>query len=220
MFQSLPASVATFNLLVSYTTLPLLLHQNSSGNTPLHWAGLNGHLALVKTLVARIDELEKLYPEEARKINVLKHEEEARLKKQQKQKQQQDESASASTSDSTEEEEPERSLWDIRNTFGRGPTSESQMNEQEAVVQFLLTHMASGGQVEKPQASNEQVEKEQETSVTASTDGALSDKTAAMSLAEETGKTQKDQQPVQTEQRELFGGAITTELPKGMVDAS
>src|SRR2546421_728241 len=31
---------------------PLVNHQNASGNTPLHWAALNGHLPCVKALVA------------------------------------------------------------------------------------------------------------------------------------------------------------------------
>lgn len=30
---------------------PLLSHQNTAGNTALHWASLNGHLEAVKTLV-------------------------------------------------------------------------------------------------------------------------------------------------------------------------
>lgn len=35
----------------SPSTVPLLNHRNSSGNTPLHWASLNGHLETVKALV-------------------------------------------------------------------------------------------------------------------------------------------------------------------------
>lgn len=160
---------ATLILLLPSASLPLLLHQNASGNTPLHWAGLNGHLPVVKALVGRIDELERQRPDEARRINVLKHEEEARLREKRRQalrreqmvKAQTGQGEDASTITATaaapqagqeqqEEEadlepEPERSLWDIRNRFGRGPTSEAQMNEREEVVQFLLGHMVTGG---------------------------------------------------------------------------
>ncbi|PWN20122.1 hypothetical protein BCV69DRAFT_283655 [Microstroma glucosiphilum] len=169
-YASANGHLATLSLLLPSSSLPLLLHQNASGNTPLHWAGLNGHLPIVKALVGRIDELEKQNPEEARRINVLKHEEEARLREKRRlalKREEKGKEAPATTTTTTnttsakqeqeEEEEskgdldlepePERSLWDIRNRFGRGPTSEAQMNEREDVVQFLLGHMVTGGEV-------------------------------------------------------------------------
>lgn len=155
----------TLNLLLPYTRLTTLLHQNSSGNTPLHWAGLNGHLATVKALVAKIEEAEQADPSEAEAIRAVNRRRDAEARENKKRKQAEEEekrkreSAAAdgaesqeSTSASTaaaetnhEDSEADRSIWDIRNKFGRGPTSESQLNDQEAVVQYLLTAMAGGG---------------------------------------------------------------------------
>jgi len=35
------------------TASPILAHANQEGNTPLHWAALNGHLEAVKALVSQ-----------------------------------------------------------------------------------------------------------------------------------------------------------------------
>lgn len=158
------ALTATFTLLIPYTTLPLLLHQNSSGNTPLHWAGLNGHLPLVKAIVERVEELEKIDVEGARGIRVKQREEERRRREVGRRRRREEEErekgetkegetegeAKKTTNgekkdDDDDEDPPELSLWDLRNNFGRGPTSESQMNEREEVVQWLLARMAAGG---------------------------------------------------------------------------
>lgn len=117
------------NYLLPHSNLPLLLAQNVSGNTPLHWAGLNGHLETVKALVAGIEKLEKANPEEAKKLNLIFH------PKGEAKKEGQDEEA---------DDGSERKLWDVRNSAGRGPMSEAQMREQEAVVKFLLERMIDG----------------------------------------------------------------------------
>ncbi|CAO1618373.1 unnamed protein product [Parajaminaea phylloscopi] len=198
--------LATFEILSPLLNLQTILLQNSSGNTPLHWAGLNGHLSLVKALIARIADLERQNPEEASRINVLKHEQEAAVAAAKKRKQRQAEeaekehkgqassssSSSATTTapttapdadvdadadegESTAAEAPDRSLWDIRNNAGRGPTSESQMNGKEDVVVYLLSAMGaesapSGGSGSgsapadpTPQPTNERVDLESDT---------------------------------------------------------
>lgn len=151
---------ATLQHLLPTCTLPILLHQNSSGNTPLHWAGLNGHLALCKALVYRIEELERANPEQAETIKAehRRQEEEAKAKKAQRENR-----GDGSTTTAEAEEEARsndqaalRSIWDVRNTFGRGPTSESQMNDREDVVQYLLLAMGGGADV-KPGKSDEAV---------------------------------------------------------------
>ncbi|KAF2841319.1 ankyrin [Patellaria atrata CBS 101060] len=52
--SSQPTSTSTSNPSSSITGTPRipLLHPNDQGNTPLHYASLNGHLAFVKRLVA------------------------------------------------------------------------------------------------------------------------------------------------------------------------
>lgn len=140
---------ATLNLLLPFTRLTTLLHQNNSGNTPLHWAGLNGHLDTVKTLLSHIESLEKspAHAEEANQIRQLtrRRDEEARKRRKEKEGQQgssDDQQQQQQQQHNNDEQEQHRSIWDIKNNFGRGPTSESQLNDQEAVVQFLLTAMA------------------------------------------------------------------------------
>jgi ankyrin repeat protein len=97
------------------------LAQNDSGNTPLHWASLNGHLEVVQSLVKRIEELTPV--PEAKDYSHLSEEER----------------------DAEEEKEAQkRSNWDVVNKAGKGPMSEAQMNNQEKVVSFLLQHMIAG----------------------------------------------------------------------------
>lgn len=168
----------TFEILSPLLTFSTILLQNSSGNTPLHWAGLNGHLPLVQALLRRITELEKQNPDEARRINVLKHEEEEAAARAKRQKEQAEASSSADTDNATATaardnadadadapSAPDRSIWDIRNHFGRGPTSESQMNGKEDVVVYLLGCMGAGGAEAgpAPQPSQERVDEEPDT---------------------------------------------------------
>lgn len=123
--------------LLPHSDLPALLAQNVSGNTPLHWAGLNGHLKVVKALVAHIEKLEKENPEQAKNLNLIFHPK--------------TEAAESQPPADREKEDDgsERKLWDVRNSAGRGPMSEAQMREQEAVVKFLLERMIDG-----PEGSN------------------------------------------------------------------
>ena len=67
------------NYLLPHASLSFLLTQNSSGNTALHWAGLNGHLALVHALIDRIDHAERDSPQEAATTNKLKPDEERKI---------------------------------------------------------------------------------------------------------------------------------------------
>lgn len=131
-YASANGHLEVVHYLLPHSDLPLLLAQNISGNTPLHWAGLNGHLDTVKTLVAGIEKLEKANPEEAKKLNLIFH----------------PPSNNKSDAEAGEEEGAddgsERKLWDVRNKAGRGPMSEAQMREQEAVVKFLLERMIDG----------------------------------------------------------------------------
>lgn len=136
-----------------------LLHQNNSGNTPLHWAGLNGHLDTVKILVAKIEETEKADSSEAETIRTVNRRRDAEARENKKRKdaesQSQSEQEQSAPSANEEDREADRSIWDIRNNFGRGPTSESQLNDQEAVVQFLLSAMGgSGGEPEAKVANS------------------------------------------------------------------
>lgn len=130
-------------------------------------------MPLVKALVERIEDLEKEDTEGAKVIREKQREEEMKRRAESKRKRRQeaakqadeDKKSEAATSssedkktapsngdaeldDDEEEDTPELSLWDLRNSFGRGPTSESQMNDRENVVQFLLTRMAAGGGAE------------------------------------------------------------------------
>ncbi|KAJ1026335.1 hypothetical protein NDA16_002422 [Ustilago loliicola] len=118
--------------LLPHSDLPALLAQNISGNTPLHWAGLNGHLEVVKALVAQIEKLEKENPEQAKKLNLIFHPKTEAAESQ------------PPADGEKEDDGSERKLWDVRNSAGRGPMSEAQMREQEAVVKFLLERMIDG----------------------------------------------------------------------------
>lgn len=102
-------------------TLSALLAQNDAGNTALHWAGLNGHVNTVKLLVSTIEALESAHPDEAKRLNLIYH-----------------------PSNGEAHDGAERKLWDVRNKAGRGPMSEAQMREQEAVVKHLLERMIDG----------------------------------------------------------------------------
>ncbi|CAO1616251.1 unnamed protein product [Sympodiomycopsis kandeliae] len=153
----------TLKLLLPFTTLRTLLHQNNSGNTPLHWAGLNGHLFIVKLLVSTIESYETKYPTEASEIKSItsKRDQQARKNKLAKQEQNSSSSAAAETAEEDkkeEEKESHRSIWDIKNNFGRGPTSESQLNDQEAVVQFFLNAMANDSAAPPQQAADDKTE--------------------------------------------------------------
>lgn len=109
------------NFLLPQSDLPLLLAQNESGNTPLHWASLNGHLAAVEALIKRIEELTPSF----QPTNLSHLTEEQR--------------------DAEEEKEArKRSVWDVVNHAGKGPMSEAQMNNQDKIVSFLLQHMIAG----------------------------------------------------------------------------
>ncbi|KAJ9478496.1 Ankyrin repeat-containing protein YAR1 [Pseudozyma hubeiensis] len=117
--------------LLPFSDLSLSLAQNVSGNTPLHWAGLNGHLDTVKLLVSHISKLESEHPEEAKKLNLIFHPKTP---------------SKPDAAEGGEDDGSERKLWDVRNNAGRGPMSEAQMREQEAVVKFLLESMIDGPQ--------------------------------------------------------------------------
>lgn len=139
-YASANGHLEVVNYLLPHTDLDLSLAQNISGNTPLHWAGLNGHLDTVKALVAHIEKLERENPEQAKKLNVIFH-----PKTEASQPMADAESAAdAAASTEAEDDGSERKLWDVRNKAGRGPMSEAQMSEQEAVVKFLLERMIDG----------------------------------------------------------------------------
>ncbi|SPO29990.1 uncharacterized protein UTRI_06291_B [Ustilago trichophora] len=127
------------NYLLPHADLPSLLAQNISGNTPLHWAGLNGHLDTVKALVAHIEKLEKQNPEQAKKLNLIFHPKLDAASSQPKA-----DAESADADNDKQDDGSERKLWDVRNSAGRGPMSEAQMREQEAVVKYLLERMIDG----------------------------------------------------------------------------
>jgi ankyrin repeat protein len=112
---------AIVNYLLPKSDLSTLLAQNYSGNTPLHWAALNGHLEIVKSLVKRIEEVTPV-PAAKDYSNLTEEERDAE----------------------EEKEAQKRSNWDVVNNAGKGPMSEAQMNNQEKVVEFLLQHMIAG----------------------------------------------------------------------------
>jgi len=113
------AAIVTY--LLPKSDLATLLAQNDSGNTPLHWASLNGHLQIVQALVKRIEELTPI-PEPKDYSHLTEEERDAE----------------------EEKEAQKRSNWDVVNNAGKGPMSEAQMNNQEKVVEFLLQHMIAG----------------------------------------------------------------------------
>lgn len=127
--------------------MPVLLAQNASGNTPLHWAGLNGHLDIVKALIDRINEAESQDPELARTMNRI----EPRASAANGASKGGDSEKGAGDAQEVEDEDAaedreaqERRLWDMRNKAGRGPMSEAQMAEREEVVKYLLERMIGG----------------------------------------------------------------------------
>lgn len=126
--------------LLPHADLASLLAQNISGNTPLHWAGLNGHLDTVKALVAQIEKLEKQNPTEAKKLNLIFHPKTDAAPSQPNA----DADSTGDTAGDKQDDGSERKLWDVRNSAGRGPMSEAQMREQEAVVKYLLERMIDG----------------------------------------------------------------------------
>ncbi|KIS66278.1 uncharacterized protein UMAG_05278 [Mycosarcoma maydis] len=149
--------------LLPHIDLNLSLTQNVSGNTPLHWAGLNGHVQTVKALVSHIETLEAANPEQAKQLNLIFH----------------PKSASSQPNDAAaaDDDGSERKLWDVRNKAGRGPMSEAQMSEQEAVVKFLLERMIDG-----PEASSLQPAESLPSRPTGSTTDAVEQQTANLSL--------------------------------------
>lgn len=113
--------------IVSYVlekaSLSSILAQNDAGNTPLHWAAFNGHLAIVKELIDRIESLApKPTSDESTNAAQLTEEERDAI---------------------AEKEARQRSIWDVVNNAGRGPMSEAQMNNKEAVVDFMLQRMVT-----------------------------------------------------------------------------
>ncbi|SNX87368.1 uncharacterized protein MEPE_06078 [Melanopsichium pennsylvanicum] len=163
--------------LLPYSNLAYLLSQNISGNTALHWAALNGHLDVVKALIVAIEKLEKANPEEAKKLNLILHPKSTSLSSSSQQSSADPENANVDVDKKRMEEEDdgsERKLWDVRNTAGRGPMSEAQMREQEAVVKYLLERMIEG-----PEGSSLQPAEPLPTKLSTQ---ALQDKTANLSL--------------------------------------
>lgn len=160
-YASANGHLSVVEYLLPYTNLTQSLAQNISGNTPLHWAGLNGHLDVVKSLVSHIEKLEREHLEEASKLNLIFH---PRIPSSQPQ---------SDAENTTEDDGSERKLWDVRNSAGRGPMSEAQMREQEAVVKFLLERMIDG-----PEGSNLQPAEP----VPTKPEESVEDKTAGLSL--------------------------------------
>ncbi|WFD30532.1 ankyrin repeat-containing protein [Malassezia sp. CBS 17886] len=129
-------------MLLRAADLRALLRRNSAGNTPLHWAAFNGHVDIVEALIARLDACER---EDAALAQTLRDEEDARERARHA-------AAAAQADEPTpdvaaererhEEQQRERALWDVRNEAGRGPMSEAQMADREAVVQALLACLA------------------------------------------------------------------------------
>lgn len=103
--------------LAEYAPGTTLIAQNEAGNTPLHWAALNGHLDTVKRLVDIIDFT-------ATTTN-LSH-------------------ASLQSRPEEDPGAPAPPAWDIRNAAGRGPMTEAEMAGKQEVVQFLLERSIVG----------------------------------------------------------------------------
>lgn len=67
----------------------------------------------------------------------------------------------------------ERALWDVRNKAGRGPMSEAQMADREAVVQMLLGRLAQHDKSEQASSA---------TPTPVPNDASVEAKTASMTL--------------------------------------
>lgn len=126
--------------IVPNASLELLLLANTSGNTPVHWAALNGHLVCVQALVDRVEVLSPT-PSLAAPSPVEGGEDVS-----DEQREEGDRRAAET-----------RSAWDTRNRAGRGPMSEAQLAGKEEVVQWLLGRMIGGPSAS---ASKEQVGEE------------------------------------------------------------
>lgn len=148
------------SFLVEKSSLKSILAQNDAGNTPLHWAAFNGHLEIVKELIERIEAL-------APKSTISDDKDEAKLTEEER-------DAIA------EKEARQRSIWDVVNHAGRGPMSEAQMNNKEAIVDFMLQRMITA----PTGAPSDETVPEQDTNKPAE---------AAIQNAEEDGITQKTQ---------------------------
>lgn len=108
------------HFILEKASLESILAQNEAGNTPLHWAAFNGHLEIVKDLIDRIESLAPKPVSNA--ASELTEEERDAI---------------------AEKEARQRSIWDVVNNAGRGPMSEAQMNNKEAVVDFMLQRMVT-----------------------------------------------------------------------------
>ncbi|KAL9937722.1 hypothetical protein V8E36_003267 [Tilletia maclaganii] len=168
--------LSTVEYLLPLHPLELLLRPNQAGNTPLHWAALNGNIDVVKALTSRIEQAASA-SDAADTVKRIKADQRARELERRQKAQQSSSSSSSSSSKSApatgpvpskadaqaadedqvrrdDDEEDHRPLWDVRNAAGRGPMSEAQLAEKEAVVQFLLEHSLAGA---PPAPTDEQV---------------------------------------------------------------
>lgn len=160
----LPISPSTFTI----ESQALMLTPNSSGNTPLHWASLNGHLRAVSLLISFID----LIPSEIASSIKSRHDEIHRKNKEKRRletlrtaKENGEELPPPQDDDVNEEEREKeesdlRPLWDVPNKSGRGPMSEAQLGGHEELVKWLLERMVMGG---NQSTSDERVEEEKDT---------------------------------------------------------
>ena len=149
---------AIVDVLLPEADLAALLRQNQSGNTALHWAAFNGHVEIAEALAKRVDALEIAEPAQAKEFRAAedKREMERHNTAAAKAKpEDQSEAEVAAERERHEEQQRERALWDVRNDAGRGPMSEAQMVDREAVVQMLLGRLAQHdkGGAEAPAAA-------------------------------------------------------------------
>jgi len=169
-----------------------MLKPNTSGNTPLHWASLNGHLSVVRLLISWIDSLPAPIVLEIKSQHDLIHKQTKQKRKEETEKTATENGEEVPKEEVEEEKEREerekdeaelRPLWDVPNKAGRGPMSEAQLGGHEELVKWLLEHMVLGG---KQGISDERVENEKDTPTPAETTevekGGLSEKVEQVKL--------------------------------------